>query len=103
MPFTSESAREAGSKSSRSKIPNKVSTELKELLNSISHEAVERIISKLDEMSPKELIQLLSVSAKYVLPSLSSIEANIDGSSLNWGNLSKEEKRELIKEYFDEK
>lgn len=103
MAFDSESAREAGRKSSRSGVPNKVSNELKALLNEVSREAVERIVVKMDDLRPKELISLLSVSARYVLPTLSSIQADIETSSREWHELSKEEKSELIKFYFDEK
>lgn len=100
--FTSETAKAAALKSSRAGAPNKVSTELKKLLNEVSREAAERIVQKLDLLNSKELIQLLSVTAKYVLPSLSSISADIEMNKLNWNELSIEEKQQMIKHYFDE-
>jgi len=90
MPLTSEQARELGKKSSRKGIPNKTTTEIKEIFQSLLENNIEQLQRDLDKMSPVERFRSIMALCRFVLPSASTIE--VKGSEgfqpiiLNLGN-----------------
>jgi len=90
MPLTSEQARELGKKSSRKGIPNKTTTEIKEIFQSLLENNIEQLQNDLNEMSPVERFRSIMALSRFVLPSPSTIEVKgNDGFKpfiLNLGN-----------------
>lgn len=81
---------------------NKSTEVLKRLYAEIASGAGERLSTRLDKMSNRELIQLLQAVGKFVLPTLQSIDAEINGTQEHWHNMSKEQKMEIVKMYYGE-
>lgn len=74
MPFTSDTASEAGSKSSRLGRPNKSTTEIRELFQGLLEDNMDTLQDDLKQLEPQQRIKAILDLSKYVLPSLKSVE-----------------------------
>ena len=72
---------------------------LRQALEAVASGSVELLTERLNELSNRELIQLLSATSKHILPTLSSIDADVNTSG-GWVSLTKDQKAEIIKEHF---
>ena len=72
MAFTKETAKEAGKKSSRTGSPNKTTQEIRELIQNLNEDNVDKLQGDLDKLEPKDRIKAIVDLAKFVLPTLKS-------------------------------
>ena len=80
---------------------NKVTADVKRLFTELSQEAATRIVERMDEMSNRELISILQAVGKFVVPSLASIDAEVSSNDFQWHQMSKEQKIEIARLYYD--
>lgn len=78
---------------------NRTAKRLKESLEVIANGTIELLTERLEKLSNRELIQLLQATSKHILPTLSSIDADVNTSG-GWVSLTKAQKAEIIKEHF---
>ena len=76
MPFDKETASEAGKKSSRSGTPNRSTSELKQLLQTILENNLETLEQDLRQMKPEQRVQAILNIASYILPKQKAIDLN---------------------------
>jgi hypothetical protein len=95
MPFTSDTAKQAGKMSSRKEKPNKTTKELKTILQRVVEVQLDTIEEDLQDLAPKDRLNILLKLVEYVLPK--QREQKIDFS-----NLSDAEIDELINKITDE-
>jgi len=79
MSFTSETAKEAGKKSTRAGKQNKTTEETRERFKELLEENFDKIQEDLEQLSPDQRIKVLLDLAKFVLPTLRSTELKADG------------------------
>ena len=79
---------------------NKINQELKEKLENVSDESLDRLLKMLPDLKAKELIQVLNSTLKHVVPTLGSITAEVSSESLNWFDIPDETKAEILKELY---
>lgn len=75
MAFDSETAREAGKKSSRKGVGNKSTAELKKSLKAIVDDELENIESLLCSLDPKARLDIVCKLLPYVLPKQTQLMA----------------------------
>jgi hypothetical protein len=95
MPFNSDTAKQAGKISSRKEKPNKTTKELKTLLQRVVEEQLENIESDLQDLEPKDRLNILLRLVEYVLPKQRE-------QKLDFASLSNTEIDELINKISDE-
>lgn len=78
MAFTSETAREAGKKSTRSGKPNRNTAEIRERFKDLLENNLETIQKDLEQLEPRERIKALLDLARYVVPTLRATELKTD-------------------------
>lgn len=81
MAFDSETAREAGKKSSRKGIGNKSTAELKKSLKAIVDDELENIDRLLSSLDPKDRLDIVCKLLPYVLPKQTQLMT--DGEVVN--------------------
>jgi len=79
MSFTSETAKEAGKKSTRAGKQNKTTEETRERFKELLEQNFDKIQEDLDQLAPDQRIKVLLDLAKFVLPTLRSTELKADG------------------------
>ena len=74
MPLTTEKAREYGKKSSRKGIPNKTTTEIREVFQLLLENNLEQLQADLDKMTSVERFRSIMSLCRFVLPTASTVE-----------------------------
>ncbi|SRR6056297_1458518 len=74
MAFTTETAKKAGSLSTRKGTPNKVTHEIRESLKQLLETNLARIQEDITALEPKDRVKVLLELAKFVLPTLKATE-----------------------------
>ncbi|MCM4161871.1 hypothetical protein FHG64_16025 [Antarcticibacterium flavum] len=85
MPFTSESAREAGSSSTRKGMPNKTTQEIKEAYQLLVENNLENMsawLQKIGEDNPEKAFDVLIKMSDFVIPKLSRQELKVEQDKL---------------------
>ena len=85
MKFDSDSAKINGMKSSRKGVRNSVNKEIKEKFKLLIEDNLERLQKDINSMKSVERFNSLMQLAKYVLPTLKSVEveANVKNNEVN--------------------
>ena len=78
MSFTSETAKEAGKKSTRAGKQNKTTEETRERFKELLEQNFDKIQEDLEKLEPNQRIKVLLDLAKFVLPTLRSTELKAD-------------------------
>ena len=89
----------AGNSGKKKGTVHRTTKHLKESLEVVAKGTIELLSERLEKLSNRELIQLLQATSKHILPTLSSIDADVNTSG-GWVSLTKDQKAEIIKEYF---
>jgi hypothetical protein len=97
MAFTSETAKKAGSLSSRKGTPNKATIEVRESLKSLLEFNIETMQDDLLALEPKDRLKVLLELTKFVIPTLKATELTnkegfkqIEVKIINLGNGTKD-------------
>ena len=72
-------------------IPNKVTKDVRQLLNDIVQRNIANIEDDLKELSSKERLQIITGLLPFVVPKLQNIEAMIEQSKLGVSEMTREE------------
>ena len=65
--------------------PNKLTKEIRKILNDIVHKELEKIEEKLNTLDPKQRLEILIKLMPYVLPKVESIsESDSESKPINW-------------------
>ncbi|MGB0431884.1 MAG: hypothetical protein ACPGLV_15525 [Bacteroidia bacterium] len=90
MPFTSETAKEAGRKSKRKGVPNKTTSEIRERFSAIIDGNIIKYQQELEKLEGKEFILAFNQVLEFALPKLQRIEQKTELEQnnviLNLGN-----------------
>ena len=76
--FTKENASTYGKKSSRRGKPNKINFEIKDAFKNILNDNIDVLKNDIASMDSVARVNALLSMAKYILPTLKSVEANIE-------------------------
>lgn len=93
MKFTPETARKAGSRSTRKGVPNKATAETRTRLDTLVSEQFEKYKGELEELTGKEYITAYHQLLEYVLPKLQRVETS---SSLDLDSLTEKQLDQVI-------
>ena len=93
MKFNSESARKAGSKSSRKGVPNKKGMETRSRLDLLVSENFDRYQQELNSLNGKDYVQAYHQMLEYVLPKLQRVETS---SSLDIDELNETQLNQVV-------
>lgn len=95
MPFTSESAREAGKKSSRKGVPNKKTSEIRDNIQWIIEEITPKILSDLQHLDADKRVHHYVRILAFILPKLNqedirqtylTSKVEVDGEEIDLSN-----------------
>lgn len=78
MPFTSETAKEAGRKSKRKGVPNKTTSEIRERFSVIIDGNINKYQKELEKLEGKEFISAFNQVLEFALPKLQRVESKIE-------------------------
>ncbi|MEL7271551.1 MAG: hypothetical protein AAGL34_18400 [Bacteroidota bacterium] len=98
MPFTKETAADAGAKSTRKGVPNKTTDNLRKKIEEILDDNWERLGEDIDSLSPKERVDTIVKLLEYALPKLNRTEFNGSTSVEDYLKLTPKQRMEKLKE-----
>lgn len=76
MAFTPETAKKAGSVSSRKGVPNKATATIRTQISSIINDNTQKYIDELGKLEGKDFVQAFHSLLEYSLPKLQRVETN---------------------------
>lgn len=82
MGFDSNSAKKAGSKSSRKGVSNKATRDLRELLKGLLDDQYGQIVKDLKRLDPKDRVNAYIRLIEYAIPKMQKVEQTVDVSTL---------------------
>jgi hypothetical protein len=94
MPFTSDTAKQAGKMSSRKEKPNKTTKELKTILQRVVEVQLDTIEEDLQDLDPKDRLNILLRLVEYILP-------KVREQKISFNELTDEEIDNLITKITD--
>jgi len=83
MPFTSETAKKAGAKSSRKGSGNKATAELRERVSMLLDSQFDSIVNDLAQLDPKDRVNAYIRLMEFALPKLNRTDVTSGGGSVN--------------------
>lgn len=96
--FNSDSARIAGSKSSRKGVPNKATSETRSRLDLLVSENFDRYQEELNSLNGKDYVQAYHQMLEYVLPKLQRVETS---TSLDIDEMNEKQLNQVIESIID--
>lgn len=79
MPFTTETAKEAGSLSSRKGTPNKTTEEIRERFQFLISDNLEKLQEDLTALDPDKRLKYIIELSKFVIPTLKATDITATG------------------------